>query len=144
MAENGVLNESVLVEVTSDKMLGVISFSEPQNGGRKISLEQVKDELDKKGIVKGIKEEDLKELCKEHRYNYKYIIAQGKPAVEGEDGYIEFAFDTQGLKQFKPKINDDGTVDLKDLSAVKNVRKGDKLATRILANQGEDGFNVLG
>lgn len=144
MAENEVLNESVLVEVTSDKMLGVISFSEPQNGGRKISLEQVKDELDKKGIVKGIKEEDLKELCKEHRYNYKYIIAQGKPAVEGEDGYIEFAFDTQGLKQFKPKINDDGTVDLKDLSAVKNVRKGDKLATRILAKQGEDGFNVLG
>ena len=104
----------------------------------------MKDELDKKGIVKGIKEEDLKELCKEHRYNYKYIIAQGKPAVEGEDGYIEFAFDTQGLKQFKPKINDDGTVDLKDLSAVKNVRKGDKLATRILAKQGEDGFNVLG
>ena len=144
MAENEVLNESVLVEVTSDKMLGVISFSEPQNGGRKISLEQVKDELDKKGIVKGIKEEDLKELCKEHRYNYKYIIAQGKPAVEGEDGYIEFAFDTQGLKQFKPKINDDGTVDLKDLSAVKNVRKGDTLATRILAKQGEDGFNVLG
>ena len=144
MAENEILNESVLVEVTADKMMGVISFTEPQNGGRKISLDQVKDEMSKKGIVEGIKEDDLREICREHRYNYKYIIAQGQHPIEGQDGHIDFAFDTQGLKQFKPKINDDGTVDLKDLSAVKNVRKGDKLATKILAKQGTDGFNVLG
>lgn len=144
MAENEIVRESVFVEVTTDKMLGVITFTAPENGGRKMSWDELKDAINEKGIVEGIKEDDLREIYKEHRYNYKYIIAQGKQPVEGKDGYIEFAFDIQGLKQFKPKINEDGTVDLKDLSAVKNVRKGDKLATKILAKHGEEGVNVLG
>lgn len=142
--ENEVVKESIFVEVTTDKMLGVITFNEPQNGGSKMSFDEVINAINEKGIVEGIKENDLKEIYQDHRYNYKYIIAQGKHPVEGKDGYIEFAFDEKGLKQFKPKINEDGTVDLKDLSAVKNVRKGDKLATRIPAVFGEDGINVLG
>ena len=143
-ADNEQIRESVCIEVTKDKMLGVISFQEPQNGGGKISLEEVNQAIKDKGIIQGIKEADLLEIYGEHKYNYKYIIAQGKQPTEGVDGRIEFNFDVKGLKQFKPKINDDGTVDLKDLSAVKNVRKGEILATRIPAIQGEDGYNVLG
>lgn len=142
--DNVQVRESVNIEVTADKMLGVISFVEPQNGGGKMSLEEIRKAIKDKGIIQGIKEDDVVELAEEHRYNYKYIIAQGKPPVEGKDGYIEFAFDVEDLKKFKPKVNDDGTVDLKDLSAVKNVKKGERLATRIPAIPGENGYNVLG
>lgn len=136
--------EGIHVEVSRDKMLGVIYFTEPENGGRKITFDEVKAAIRDKGIVKGIKEEDLEEIFKDHHYGYKYIIAQGKSPVDGEDGRIEFAFDVEALKQFKPKVNGDGTVDLKDLSAVKNVKVGDYLATKILAAPGEEGFNVQG
>lgn len=143
-ADNEQIKESVCIEITTDKMLGVISFTEPKNGGGKVSLEEVRTAIKDKGIIQGIKEDDLLEIFGEHRYNYKYIIAQGKLPVEGKDGWIEFAFDVESLKQFKPRENDDGTVDLKDLSAVKNVRKGEILARKIPAVPGESGYNVLG
>ncbi|MEE1071636.1 MAG: FapA family protein [Cellulosilyticum sp.] len=143
-ADNEQIRESVIIEVTTDKMLGIITFIEPKNGGEGISLEEVKTAIKDKGIIQGIKEDDLIELCESHRYNYKYVIAQGTQPIQGKDGYIEFAFDVESLKQFKPRLNDDGTVDLKDLGVVKNVKKGERLATRIPAVQGQDGCNVLG
>ena len=143
-ADNEQIKESVCIELTKDKMMGVISFIPPQNGGAKITLEEVKTAIKDKGIIQGVKDDDVIELCGEHKYNHKYIIAQGKPPVEGKDGSIEFAFDVKALKEFKPKENDDGTVDLKDLSVVKNVRKGEILARKIPAVQGQSGYNVLG
>lgn len=142
--ENGQVKESVCVEVSRDKMLGVISFTAPQNGGRKLTMDEVRLTIKDKGIVQGIKERDLEEIFKEHTYGYKYIIAQGKQPVDGTDGRIEFAFNVEELKQFKPKVNEDGTVNLKDLSAVKNVKVGEHLATKILGTPGEEGFNVQG
>lgn len=144
MDENRQEKEGIHVEISRDKMLGVIYFTEPENGGRKLTFAEVKTAIKDKGIVKGIKEEDLEQIFKDHDYGHKYIIAQGKSPVDGEDGNIKFAFDVEALKQFKPKVNGDGTVDLKDLSAVKNVKVGDHLATKILATPGEDGFNVQG
>ena len=142
--ENRQEKESIHVEVSIDKMLGIIYFTEPKKGGRKLTLAEIKTAIKDKGIVKGIKEEDLEEIFKEHAYDHKYIIAQGKLPVDGQDGSIKFAFDVKTLKQFKPKVNGDGTVDLKDLSAVKNVKAGDHLASKMLATSGEDGFNVQG
>ena len=141
---NEPVNEGIHVEISRDRMLGVIYFTEPENEGRKLTFDEVRRAIEEKGIVKGIVEEDLKEIFENHNYGYKYIIAQGKQPVNGEDGRIDFAFNVQELKQFKPKVNSDGTVDLKDLSIVKNVTKGERLATRILGTPGEEGFNVLG
>ena len=146
MAEENlvVCNEEVNVEISKDKMLGVISFVAPQNGGRTLTPEEIKKEIADHGVVQGFIEENINELVYKHEYGYKYIIAQGKKAVDGEDGQIVFHFDTKALKELKPKINEDGSVDLRDLSAVKNVKKGDVLATKVPATQGEDGYNVLG
>lgn len=138
------IKEQVIVEFTADKMLAVISFGEPKNDGDLLTLDEIKNALHEKGVVYGIKEDELQDIQLNHRYNYKYIIAQGKKPTEGTDGRIEFAFDVENLKELKPKINEDGTVDLKDLSAVKNVKKGDVLAKKIPAVFGEDGCNVLG
>ncbi|MBP3889490.1 MAG: DUF342 domain-containing protein [Cellulosilyticum sp.] len=139
-----IVRESVCVEVSRDGMLGIISFQAPQNGGEKIRLEEVKQAIKDKGITQGINEADLIEICQVHRYNYKYIIAQGQPPVEGKDGYIQFAFDEQSLKEFKPTEREDGTVDLRDLGAVKNVMKEDVLAVKIPAVLGQVGYNILG
>lgn len=138
------VKETVCVELSKDKMLGIISFQEPQNGGEKMSLEEVRQAIKDKGIILGIQEEDLVEVCQAHYYDYKYIIAKGEPAKEGEEGRILLQFDEKALKELKPKEREDGTVDLRDLGAVKNVRKGDVLAVRIPAVPGEPGQNVLG
>lgn len=142
--EKKIIKENVCVELTKDGMLGIISFQEPENGGGKISLEEVRKAIGEKGIIKGINEEDLIEIHKAHTYNHKYIIAQGQPPQEGEDGYIELKFDAVALKELRPKEREDGTVDLRDLGAVKNVKKGDVLAVRIPAIPGQKGYDIRG
>lgn len=143
-ADAEVIKEKICVEISQNKMLGVISFIEPKNGGSHLSLEEIKAALQEKGIIYGIKEFDLNEIYYDHNYGYKYIIAEGKSPTDGKDGYIQFTFDPIALKTLKPKENEDGTVNLKDLGAVKNVKAGDHLATKILATDGEDGINILG
>lgn len=139
-----VIDEQINVEVSKDKMLGVISFVEAQNGGKTLRADEIKRAIEDHGIVQGLLEDNINELIQKHDYGYKYIIAQGKSPEDGVDGHIDFHFDTKALKELKPKINEDGTVDLRDLSAVKNVKKGDVLATKVVALAGVDGFNVLG
>ena len=139
-----VIDEKINVEISKDKMLGVISFTQAQNGGRNLRSDEIKRAIEEHGIVKGLIEENINELVYKHDYGYKYIIAQGKKPEDGMDGHIEFHFDPKALKELKPKINADGTVDLKDLSAVKNVKKGDVLATKVSALAGVDGYNIIG
>lgn len=143
-ADAEVVKEKLCIEISQNKMLGVISFVAPKNGGEHLSLEEIKDALKEKGIIYGIKEFDLNEIYYDHNYGYKYIIAEGKSPTDGKDGYIQFTFDPVALKTLKPKENEDGTVDLKDLGVVKNVKAGDHLATKIFATDGEDGINILG
>ena len=148
MTENNGMNQAVRevvnVEMSKDKMLGVMWFEEPKNGGNRLSENDIRAAISTKGIAAGLDEELINTICKERQYNYKYIIAKGKAAVDGSDGSIEFKFDTASLKEFKPRLNDDGTVDFRNLDVVRNVKKGDILAVKIPATQGEDGFNIIG
>lgn len=137
------IRESVNVEMSSDKMLGVIWFEEAQNGGAILSEHDIREAITSKGIVRGIDNDLLKSLCKERQYQYKYIIAKGKSPIDGADGEIQFKFDTLSLKELKPRLNEDGTVDFRNLDAVRNVKKGDVLAVRVPALQGEEGYTIL-
>lgn len=139
-----IVNEIVNVELSRDKMLGVIWFTPPAEDGRLLSLEEIKVAIASKGIVKGINEELLVELMQSKQYNYKYVIAQGQPATNGIDGELTFHFDRQRLIHFVPKQNEDGTVDFKDLGTVFNVKKGDVLVTKTFPTEGVNGYNVLG
>ncbi len=139
-----IVNEIINVELSRDKMLGVIWFTPPTEGGKVSSLEDIKLAIANKGIVMGINEELLNELAQNKQYNYKYVIAQGMAAINGVDGELKLHFDTQRLIHFVPKKKEDGTVDFKDLGTVFNVKKGDILATKTFPTQGENGYNVLG
>ena len=137
-------NEIINVEITPDRMIGVISFVAPENGGRSLSYGEICDAIEARGIVSGVKDADIRQLAVEKKYNYKYIIATGQPPQNGEDAKIIFNFDEKNLNKLKPRENDDGTVDFKNLDGMKNVKKDELLATKIPATDGVDGFNILG
>ncbi|PHV69873.1 hypothetical protein CS063_13630 [Sporanaerobium hydrogeniformans] len=139
-----VVNETVVLEISRDRMLGVIEFQEPLNGGKVLSVHDIKKELQKKGIVSGILEDVIAELVKSKKYRYKYIIAKGEQAEDGKDGVLKLNFDKEEIKHLRPKEKEDGTVDFRELSAVRNVKTGDLLATKTMATMGKNGFNVLG
>lgn len=138
------IDELINVEMTKDRMMGVISFCEPANGGRVLRYEEILSAIKFKGIVAGLKEADIREIALNKQYNHKYIIAQGVPAQNGKDAKVELKFNPIDLNNLAPKEYDDGSVDFKDLDSIRNVKKGEVLATKVLATEGIDGFNVLG
>lgn len=138
------INEKINIEITPDKMIAVVSFQEAVGDGVQLTLEQIKKEIRAKGITYGIDEMVLSEIASVRKPGFKYIIAQGKVPQKGTDAENKFHFDVDKLKNFKPKENSDGTVDLKDLNIVYNVNKGEVLYEKVPATDGIKGKNVFG
>ena len=141
-----VVDETGVVETTKDRMLGVISFNPPQNGGKELILQEINRIIKKAGIVSGIDERLIEEIARSKKYNYKYIIARGTPPINGEDGTVEFFFNIKGNgdNALKPKQNEDGTVDFKTLDLIQTVEKDQLLVQITPPTLGEPGENVLG
>jgi len=139
-------DENAVVEITRDKMLGVISFDPPKNGGKNLSLGEINEKIKKAGITSGIDTKLIQEIIKNKIYNHKYVIARGKPSKNGENGKVEFLFDVKECtsNSLKPKENEDGSVDFKTLNIIKTVKKDQLLAKLIPHTLGEPGENVLG
>lgn len=138
------VDEKIIVEITPDKMVGVVSFEEPMDEGKLLSKEAIEQAISDKGIISGIQDNVLQEIFDSRRYHYKYVIARGTPATKGKDASLEYKFDRESLKVFKPAQNKDGTVNFKDLNIVQNVRRGDVLVVKVPAEEGTPGENILG
>lgn len=69
-------------------------------------------------------------------------IASGIPAQNGENGRVEYLFDTE--TSLKPKTNPDGSVDFKSLGIIHSVVKGQELARLVPPTKGKPGKDVTG
>ncbi|MCQ4087215.1 FapA family protein [Saccharibacillus sp. JS10] len=69
-------------------------------------------------------------------------IARGIPAIDGQNGTIDFMFDKED--EARPMEKEDGKVDYKELIRLKNVGKGQLLARRYPAKPGTPGKDVSG
>ncbi|MGL5677550.1 MAG: DUF342 domain-containing protein [Cellulosilyticaceae bacterium] len=138
------IDEKVVVEITPDKMIGVISFEEPGVDGQRLDEKAIRHAIEKREICFGIDEALLNEILSSRRYNYKYIIAKGTPPVKGEDAKLEYSFDPKTINVFKPAQNLDGTVNFKDMNVVHNVTRNAVLVVKAEATEGTPGTNVLG
>ena len=138
------IDEKIVVEITKDKMFGIVSFEEPKSGGARLSMGQIRDELRRKGIVVELDEAVIDEIERNRVFNFKYIVARGENPVDGEAAYIKYHFDVDKIKYCKPTQKDDGSVDFKDLNITHNVKANTVLLEKIPATVGKAGINVLG
>lgn len=140
------IDEAVRVEISQDRMLGVISFQAPKGGGKAITLEGLRKSVKGAGVVSGINQELLKNLMDNRKHNHKYLVARGKPPVHGQDGTLEFFFNTDidEITSLKPKENKDGSVDFKNLDLIQTVEKDQILAKITRPIEGVPGETVQG
>ncbi len=94
------------------------------------------------GISYGIKEEVLEEICADLSYDKDYIVAEGKEASLGTDGYFEYHFSQEFSN--KPTIREDGSADFLTIKVIEVVHEDDLIATYHPAVQGEHGTSVKG
>ena len=139
--ESDIRNAKIEIEISDNKMTAAL-FVVPPKGGKMVTFEKIMEELSAKGIKYGIDENKIREIVNNNIFNTSIVIASGTPPVDGEDGKIQFYFDTN--RNLKPKLLEDGTVDYHNLGLVINVQKGQLLAEIIPPTNGTPGMTVTG
>lgn len=131
-----------MVYVTTDRLAAWLMIFPPVGDGKELDRDMLKDALQKNDVSFGIDTELLDRLSDEpNRYFHLFRIAQGKPAIHGEDGYIEDFFERDTKQKF---VEDEhGRVDYFNLNLVQNVEKGGVICQAIPPKEGTPGRTVL-
>lgn len=129
------------VVVSPDKMKAFITFNPPE-GGRMLNAGEVVEILRQNGVVFGVSSESLENVLKYPVFNEQILIARGVEPANGQNGKIEFYFDTSSDR--KPAIMEDGRVDYRELNLIESVEKGKVLCSVIPPVQGKAGKTVMG
>ncbi|MDO5403631.1 MAG: FapA family protein [Eubacteriales bacterium] len=128
--------------ISPDCMKVMAVFYPPFEGAECLTFEEIKKDIENIGVKTGIDDDVINKFLGERAYGDEYIIAGGVEPRQGEDGYVEYLFNTQ-LKP-SPKMNDDGTVDFHSLENVNHIKQGDVVAVLHPEDRGEPGKDVLG
>lgn len=140
--EEARLDAVVDAYTSDDKMQAFIQVSPPEGGGNAPTFETIVRALHDKGIVACINEEKIREFVSNPVYNTPILVAQGIPPENGQNGSLRYLFDME--KERKPIIQEDGSVNYKDLNLIDNVTKDQKLVEVIPPTQGKNGMTVTG
>ncbi len=130
----------VHLEVTADKMAAYLTLTRSY-GGETVSLTQVKALMDAESIAYGVLHNVIKQ-CLEDGEVAKICVAQGDSVVPSVEAQFECLLPK--AKERRPRINEQGSVDYRDLGAMMVVHPGDHLMRRTPANPGKPGRNILG
>ncbi len=132
------------IEVDNSKLKANLIVQIEEN--EKISREDIMEFLANKGIIFGVKEEIIDQIVKD-QIPGEYLIAEGKPAVDGKDSQIEYLFNSNPEERLHEKLGDEKEsekIDFKSISLITYVKKGDVIAKKIPAVPGIEGTNVHG
>ena len=99
--------------------------------------------LKSSGIKTGIMYEKIKNIVKNPIKGEPLLVAQGIPAVDGKDATVDYKL-TGEVKERRPVILDDGSVNYKDVRSYNVVSKGDVLAIKQPLTNGKPGMDVFG
>lgn len=132
--------------ISDDRMTASIVIIPPIDDGDPPSSEDIRNLLTEKKINTGIETKALDTLIaqvKKREYpRNPVVIARGNLPVDGTDGHVEFFFESS--RSLKPKANEDGSVDFKNVDLVQSVTAGTKLAQLHPPTKGVPGSDVFG
>ncbi|PZD93347.1 DUF342 domain-containing protein [Paenibacillus sambharensis] len=138
------LNTFIGVRLAADSMSAVLTFKKTDGLGD-FSVDELRELLHDSGVVFGLREDTLAAVAANPKayYDSETVVANGIPAVDGQDGKINFVYRMDSDSR-KPAELDDGTVDFKEITQLNNVQKGQLIAERLPAVEGQPGKAVTG
>ncbi len=128
------------VFISKDEMEACIEVNLDQNVT--VSAWDIEAILKSHGVCQGIMKDRIMELVEEKQYRQTIVVAMGKEAQKGEDGWYEFFFNTKPTR--KPKVLPDGSVDFRTIEWYEMVEAGQKIAYYHPAQFGRPGYTVTG
>lgn len=118
-------------------------ISEPENGGKAVTKEDVKTALAENGVVNNVDWDAIDKYMKDKLFGTSVTVAEGVAAVDGENGEITFTHEP--TSDLRPQIDEEtGTVNFRELGKVINIRKGELIADVKLPTEGTSGVDIRG
>jgi uncharacterized protein (DUF342 family) len=129
------------ISFTNGRMLCWFSFPATRKK-TDITQEVALGFLNKCGVRFGIDKKAIADMVKEKKTGQKYLVASGKEAVSGNDGYYEFFYGKTIDREITE--TESGKLDFSRLDEIVKVNVGDKVAVYHHATKGADGRDVFG
>ena len=133
-------DDKFTIDISKDYMYAYLTV-EAKNG-LKVSRDDLIFVLRKNKIQFGIVPENIDKIIYESILNKPVEIAKGLKPINGENASIKYLFSTKN--ELKPKIDDNGKIDFRELGFVSCVNAGEPIALIIPPTSGTDGKNVFG
>jgi uncharacterized protein (DUF342 family) len=130
----------VSITIDAEQMQAFITIT-PAYGGEAVTEEQIDLSIRKAAIIEGILADRIPLLVQAGQVENE-LIARGTLPVHGEDAYLENLLPV--IKGRRPKVNKDGTVDLRELGQFIVVKPGDALMRKVPLGYGSTGANIHG
>lgn len=131
--------DGMLITISAD---GMEAYVRVVDTTVELTRKDVLRDLHYEGIVYGIDQREVDRLVSKRDIDEPILIARGKPAVQGEDGFYEFFFRTE--IDHSPKVQADGSVDYQNVDWFEQVKRNQKIAYYHSAGAGEVGYSVEG
>ena len=140
MENNEAKDGEIKLRVISGEMEAYLEVLSADDEGTDATYDQAMKEIRKAKIEYGLNEELLREIFDNRMFDKEMLIASGLPAVDGIDGEVSYFFETN--PEIKPKEDEKGNVDFKDLNIIQSIKKGKKLAEVVPPKPGEEGKTI--
>jgi uncharacterized protein (DUF342 family) len=113
----------------------------PPHGGTPVTLNQIQQGLQEKGIIGGIMMNEIRAALKEGYANER-ILAKGLEPVPGIDARFQSLIPK--IRQRKPQLDQHGIANYRDLGDLIMVKPGDPLMFRTPPTAGKKGWDITG
>ncbi|MDR2578196.1 MAG: FapA family protein [Chitinispirillales bacterium] len=139
-------NGTVELRVAPDMMSAELTALPAGERGTMPTVGFIRNFLKSKNIAYGVDENELAflmgQISKGISAPMTVIVAEGQRAMKGDDGRVEFCFNTDSSPM--PSINPDGSVDYKSVNIVTTVQAGAILAKLHPPSMGRPGMDLAG
>jgi uncharacterized protein len=129
-----------IIDIDTDRMAARLSLIPPY-GGEPVTLAQLEQALQEKGVVYGIMTHVIEAALKELDVTDR-IIAKGLPPEPGIDAQFQSLLPE--MRERKPLEDEHGNVDYRELGGIVVVKQGSPLMRRTPATAGKNGQDVTG
>ncbi len=134
--------KSLKLTVAANRLSASIRIMRPDEGQSPVSAEEIRNFLQQNRINHGIDNEAIERLVRESKLDEAVVIARGTAPISGNDSSLIYKF--KKIQEFKPREDEDGRIDYRDLNFVQSATIDQVLIEKIAATEGIPGTDVYG
>jgi len=140
-------NLEINVQIANNEEQAFLTvFSGEENTSKELTVDELKKSLSEKGVIEGIKENVLDQICQHKNFNHKFLVAEAIPPQTGENATIQIKIKPKERPTYEKGVDAERRVNHYGVKEgfITYVKEGEILGTRIPPKRGANGFTVTG